>query len=559
MNKNLKKIIAITMAIGIISAAGPAGRINLLTSKAYASDNSTNTLSSLGLETSGGSTVNIYSDSSYSNAVSSTSISPGITYYAQSSSKTVRVNISGPASEYVKVFNDTSSSTEGKSVSSNISISSGTTTLVVRVYDTEPSSNIKYSSDSHVVSEYRIKVKYSNSSSSDNEDELDSLKLENSSGDTINLYNDDDYDSDNKVDSEDVDSGTDYYAKTSSNTVQVHISGVSSKYVRIFKGKGDDEDDISDSAKGKETGDDISLSSGTNVLVVRVYNDEPDDDVEYDDDDDVECDYTIYVDCTGDGSSDSDSSDDDNADDYDDIYLDSLSIDGNSISLSDSKVTYTYNAASDADEVTIKAKPEDEDEDTVEIDGDEVDDGDNYKKDVDLNNGENDIKVKIEDEDDNKREYTLKIYRGSSSTDSSSTAGSNATTTNTASSTSDAATTVSTGNAAATTTTATKSGWVQASGKWQYYDNQGKQLINQWVFDKNYSSWYYMGSDGFMVENSWILSSGKYYYLNTSGAMAANCWVISGGKYYYLSSDGSMATNTTISGYKVGADGAWIS
>ena len=331
MNKNLKKIIAIAMAIGIISAAGPAGRINLLTSKAYASDNSVNTLSSLGLETSGGSTVNIYSDSSYSTSVSS-SISPGITYYAESSSKTVRVNISGPASEYVKVFNDTSSSTEGKSVSSNISISSGTTTLVVRVYDTEPSSNIKYSSDSHVGSEYRIKVKYGNDNS-DNEDELDSLKLESSSGDTINLYDDDNYDSDNKVDSEDVDSGTDYYAKTSSNTVQVHASGVSSKYVRIFKGKGDDEDNISDSTKGKETGDDISLSSGTNVLVVRVYNDEPDDDVEYDDDDDVECDYTIYVDCTGDGSSDSSDTSDDNADNYDDIYLDSLSIDGNSISL----------------------------------------------------------------------------------------------------------------------------------------------------------------------------------------------------------------------------------
>ncbi len=546
MNKNIKKIIAIIMAIGIVSAAGPAGRINLLTSKAYASDNSVSTLSSLGLETSGGSTLKIYSDSSYSTAVSS-SISPGITYYAESSSRTVRVNISGPASEYVKVFNDTSSSTEGKSVSSSISISSGTTTLVVRVYDEEPSSNIKYSSDSHVISEYKIKVKYNDDDDND-DDELDSIELENSSGDTIKLYEDDDYDSDDEVDSDDVEPNEEYYAKTSSSTINVDIDGISSKYVRVFKD--DDEDDISDSIKGKSVGSDISLSSEYYTIVVRVYDEEPDDDVEYDDDDDVVNDYTIHVKYTGDGS---DTSDDD-ADDYDDIYLDSLSVDGNSISLSDSKVTYTYDVASDADEVTIKAKPEDEDEDTVEIDGDEVDDDDNYKKDVDLDNGENDIKIRIEDEDDDEREYTLKIYRGTTSTDS----GDGVLTSSTAASNPSTTTTVSTGNTADSTSPSIKNGWVQVSGKWQYYDNLGKQLINQWVFDKNYNSWYYMASDGFMAENSWILSSGKYYYLSTSGAMAENCWVISGGKYYYLTSDGSMATSTTISGYKVGADGAWI-
>ena len=393
VNKNLKKIIAITLAVGMISAVSPISNVNLLTSKVYASSNTTGTLSSLTLETSGDSTITLYSDSNYNTQVSSSSVSKGTTYYATSSSKTDKISISGPDSKYVKVFKGTSSSTEGKSIDSNISLSSGTTTLVVRVYDEKPNSNIKYSKDSHVVSEYTIKVKYSGSSSNNDDEELDSLRLETSSGDTIKLYDDDGYDSDNKVDSSDVESDTDYYAKTSSNTVNVNISGVSSRYVRVFKAHGDD---IGDSVKGKKTSNDISLSSGTNTIVVRVYDDEPDDDIEYNDDDDKSNDYTIYVKCTSDGSSDSNYS------------------------------TYYNNSNSG---VTV------------------------------------------------------------------------------ANSTPDTATTVSTTKII---------GWAQVNGRWQYYDTLGRQVINQWIFDRNYNKWYYLDSNGF------------------------------------------MATNTTINGYTVGTDGAWI-
>jgi hypothetical protein len=527
MNKNFKRIIAITLAIGIISAVGPVNKINILTSKVYASsDNTVDTLSSLELDTSGGNTIKLYSDSSYGTEVSSSSVSEGATYYAQSSSNTVRISTSGPDSKYVKVFKGTSSSTEGKSVGSSISLSSGTTTLVVRVYDTKPDSNIKYSKDNHVVSKYTIKVKYSSSSSDDNDDEeFDSLKLETSSGDTIKLYDDDSYDSDSKVDSSDVEADTDYYAKTSSNTVNVSISGVSSKYVRVFKKDG--YDDISDSAKGKKVSSDISLSSGKNTLVVRIYDEEPDDNIRYDDDSDKSNDYTIYVKCTGDDSS--DSSDTSN-DSYDDIYLKSLSINGDSVSLSDSKTTYTYNVASNVDSVPIKAKPEDSDY-TVTIDGDDVDDSDNYKKDVDLDKGENDIKVEIQDDSDNDRVYTLKITRGSSSW--TTTTDSTSTTTNTTATT----TATSTPNSATNISTVKHNQWVQVNGGWQYNDSLGQTLKNQWFFDRGYQKWYYLGADGRMTANSWILSGGKYYHLN---------------------SDGSMDTNTTINGYKIGYDGAWV-
>ena len=395
MKKTLKRIMAITLAVGIISAVLPSNKVNFLISKVYASaSNTTDTLSSLNLNTSGGSTINLYSDSSYSTEVSSSSVSKK-TYYAKSSSRIVKISTSGPDSKYIKVFKGTSNSTEGKSIGSSITLSSGTTTIVVRVYDEKPDSNIKYSKDNHVISEYTIKVKKSSSSSDDdnNDDELDSLKLETSSGETIKLYDDDNYDSDNKVDSSDVESDTDYYAKTSSNTVNVNTDGVSSKYVRVFKAHGDD---IGDSVEGNRESHDISLSSGTNTIVVRVYNDEPDDDIEYEDDDDKSNDYTIYVEYTGSGSSNSNSL--------------------TSSNKSDDGVTV---ANSTPDTATVVS----------------------YRK---------------------------------------------------------------------------KIGWVEDRGRWEYYDDLGKQLINQWIFDRNYNKWYYLGSDGFMT------------------------------------------ANTTINGYKVGYDGAWI-
>lgn len=369
---------------------------------------------------------------------------------------------------------------------------------------------------------FLITKAYASSDSNDN-DKFDSLKLETSDGSSIKLYDDDSYGSDNKVDNSDVDPDTDYYAKTSSNTIHININGVSSKYVRVFKRTGDD--DISDSTKGKKISSDVSLSSGKNTIVVRIYDEEPDDSPRYDDDSDKANDYTIHVKCTGDDSSDDSS---DSSDNNDDIYLKSLSINGDGVSLSDSKTTYTYNVASNVDSVSIKAKPEDSDY-TVTIDGDEVDDSDNYKKDVDLDKGENDIKVKVEDSDDNERDYTLKITRS----DSSSTGTSDSTT-----SSSGTTTATSTPSSATNISTPKSNQWVQVNGGWQYNDSLGQPLKNQWFFDRGYQKWYYLGADGMM---------------------SANCWIVSGGKYYYLNADGSMAVNTTISGYKVGSDGAWIS
>ena len=337
---------------------------------------------------------------------------------------------------------------------------------------------------------------------SNDTDTLDNLSLETSSGSTIKLYSDNDYASSNKVDSSDITNGDTYYAKTSASTINISKGGPSSTYVKVFKG-------TSSSTKGKSISSDISLSSGSNTLTVRVYSEAPGSSMRYDDDS-YSSQYIIKVKCTASDSS--DSSDSSDASNYGDIYLDKLSIAGDSISLSQSKVAYSYNVASDVDEVAIKATPDDTDNDTVTIGGSTVDDGDNYKKTVSLDKGKNAIKVEVKNsDDDTDRVYTLNITRGTTSSTTTSTSTAATTTATTTQATADAttATTVA-------TTTAKPNQWVQINGGWQYNDSMGTPIKNIWFFDRNLGKWYYLGVDGM------------------------------------------MASNTTIGGWKVGSDGAWI-
>jgi glucan-binding YG repeat protein len=389
--------------------------------------------------------------------------------------------------------------------------------------------------------------------STNDTDTLDSLKLETSSGSSIKLYSDNDYASDNKVDSTDVTNGDTYYAKTSSSTINISTSGPSSQYVKVFKG-------ISSSAKGKSISSDITLSSGTTTtLTVRVYGSTPDSSITYDDDSDVVSEYKIKVKCTASDSSSSSSSSDMTADDYDSIYLDSLSIAGKSISLSESKINYSYDVDSDTDQVTVKAVPEDTDADTVAIDGDEVDDSDNYKKTVSLDKGENKIEIDLTDDSNKERVYTLTINRASTSS-LSSTTGSTSTTT-----------TVTSTPSTATSISSVVNKWVQVGGKWQYKDATGNPAKNTWMgnyflqYDGNMATgwlnyngkWYYLGDNG-ARKTGWQLVGGAWYYLDSQGAIQTGWIKDLNGKYYYLYTNGAMAYSTTIGGYKLGDDGAWI-
>jgi glucan-binding YG repeat protein len=104
-----------------------------------------------------------------------------------------------------------------------------------------------------------------------------------------------------------------------------------------------------------------------------------------------------------------------------------------------------------------------------------------------------------------------------------------------------------------TSSGAMATGWQKVGGKWYYFNKNG---IMQTGWLKSGSNWYYLTSSGAMA-TGWRKIGSKWYYFSDSGIMQTG-WVKYGGRWYYLYSDGSMAANTTIGGYRLGKDGAWI-
>lgn len=82
-----------------------------------------------------------------------------------------------------------------------------------------------------------------------------------------------------------------------------------------------------------------------------------------------------------------------------------------------------------------------------------------------------------------------------------------------------------------------KTGWVQdtLTNTWMYCDNNGNK-ISGWIKDND--KWYYLNSDGIM-QTGWLLDRDSLMW-------------------YYLNSDGTMAYDTTIDGYMLNSNGAWI-
>ncbi|RQN10605.1 N-acetylmuramoyl-L-alanine amidase family protein [Clostridium butyricum] len=95
-------------------------------------------------------------------------------------------------------------------------------------------------------------------------------------------------------------------------------------------------------------------------------------------------------------------------------------------------------------------------------------------------------------------------------------------------------------------------GWVQA-GAW-YYLNANGIMQTGWVNDNG--TWYYCNASGAM-QTGWLLDGSTWYYLQANGAMKTG-WLNDNGTWYFLNANGSMAANTTVDGYKLGANGAWI-
>lgn len=106
--------------------------------------------------------------------------------------------------------------------------------------------------------------------------------------------------------------------------------------------------------------------------------------------------------------------------------------------------------------------------------------------------------------------------------------------------------------------------WSQINGKWYAFDQNGVMIANtwkgnyylkssgamadkEWVYDPNYSSWFYLKLGGHYAEQQWVGS----YYLKSGGYMAHKEWLYDQDykAWYYLKEDGVYVTGTyTIDG-----------
>ena len=73
----------------------------------------------------------------------------------------------------------------------------------------------------------------------------------------------------------------------------------------------------------------------------------------------------------------------------------------------------------------------------------------------------------------------------------------------------------------------------------------------------NSRGWWYRETDGRYPAGTWKKIEGSWYYFNPDKYMATG-WKKVEGKWYYLGGDGAMRLNTSVDGYTLGADGAWI-
>ena len=100
----------------------------------------------------------------------------------------------------------------------------------------------------------------------------------------------------------------------------------------------------------------------------------------------------------------------------------------------------------------------------------------------------------------------------------------------------------------ATNSTSGQTGWSGSS-----YYKAGVKVVNQWIFDVQYNSYFYLNASGNFVQNAW---SGSYY-LKSGGYMAKSEWIYDNNykSYYYLTAEGSYARNTWAGSYYLKSDG----
>lgn len=601
MNKNIKRIIALTLAInayGVITAITPGTTFDVTTKPVYAASYSPSNgeLKSLSVKSTDGDTLDLR-DGYNGNTVK---LDDEKEYYVKlaDDSEGIKINATVKGEDYVvRIFTSDKADAIGIKPGEEILLGKGNTTLYVRTYESL-SAYRKAKDDEDDVrkckEEYTINIKKTTESEYEDNTQ-DSIYLEN-----IDL---------NKGDITFLKQRTTYDIKVASSVEEIRIEAPpenDSDRVRIDGSIVDSDDSY------RKT---VSLKSGKNEIKIKVTDDK-----------DNQRTYTLNITR---GSS---------SNNQDDVYLSNLSLSEGEIDFSDEDTSYDVNLSEDTSSVRICAEPEDE-EYLVTINGVEVNSGDDYEKKISLSKGKNTIKVAVEDEvNDKKRTYTLNINRGQGSTN-----------TDDATDTSDKKEgwvqteagwkyKDANGNILKNSWLFDKevgvycylngeglrvTGWFKDKDKWYLLDNKGAMLTGwqytggKWYYletsgamktgwhkeetaaqtnaaststnassntnsNANTSSsttsstntssnnagsntnakienWYYLNQDGSM-RTGWLLDKGKWYFFNSNGEMQRG-WLIAFNSKYYLTEDGTMATGTkTINGkvYKFNDSGALI-
>ncbi len=347
--------------------------------------------------------------------------------------------------------------------------------------------------------------------------ELNSLTLTRSTGSEIKFG--DTYSSDDSS----LTGKKDYYVElTGADGLQISASAQGDGYVVKQFTSG------SKTEKGEDVGEYINVDSTYEDIYLRTYKSEAAYEDAYSNDDVTDCEKTYILHL----KKPTVVSDEEAFAEH--AYLESIYLSNGSINFSKDTTSYNVNVNDNVEEILVRATPEDDDY-SVSINDYSVDKDKDYEQTIKLDKGNNTINIEVES-DDEKKTYTLNVYRGNSGTSTTSATQSNA---------------ISENQTFETSSNVGKfNSWQRVNGKWQYIDGTGQPVKSRWWFDKNTGKNYYLKDDGYLA-TGWLNDNNNWYYLGESGEMQTG-WICLDKNWYYLSKSGVMQM-----GWLEDASGNW--
>lgn len=485
MNKRIKRIIVITLALTVFSAASPGTYLRLFDSRiAYASsDDEDDEYKAI--------------ENSY---LSDLSISEGTLHFSKKKTDyTVKVDRSNES--VVVTATAKNSSDKIKINGATVSLDSGN--RAKKTIELEKGRNlikIKVETEAYGIRTYNLVINRGSASSSSNDSNLDGVHLN-----SIKL-------SDGSIDFSRDKMVYDVNVGMSTNQIRITAEPEDNNYEVKIAGVKVDEDE-----SYRRT---LKLINGKNTFLINL-----------EDNDGNEQTYTlnIYKTTAIDNSEALDNI-------QDPIYLDDIVIEDGDILINfKPKLTsYAVDVKDSYDSIVIKAEPENDD--LVIINGSKCQNS--YVRRVNLNEGKNVIQIQVNnnntydqsDDEYEERTYTLTVYRGASE--------GTAQGANNSSLTSNAKINQWVNNSGKwqyydSMGNALKGTWYtdKNNGK-RYYLQEDSNMATGWLYNNN--SWYYLDESGAM-QIGWKRYGTSWYYLYKSGIMATNT-IIDG---YKIGTDGA--------------------